>query len=335
MPFGVSVFIVFLKGMMKMAVKIRHFASDFMKVTQMAAINVYPWIGRGNKIAADGAGTNAMRNELNQLPLDATVVIGEGEMDEAPMLYIGEKLGKGDVLHVDIAVDPIEGTTLVAKGMNDAIAVMAVAPKGTLLHAPDMYMKKIACGPQAKGTICLTDSLKENMHRVAKALHKPVRELTVMIQDRPRHQQWIEDVLEEGAKVKLFAEVDITGVLATSLEQCDVDLFIGIGGAPEGVIAAAAQKGFGGDFLGQLMPETEEENARCVNMGLEDPYKIWTLDELVQTDDCLFTATGVTDGFVLKGVAHQQAMISSYSLVVTPNHTQFIEARHEGSELGK
>ncbi|MCS5500472.1 class II fructose-bisphosphatase [Lysinibacillus sp. FSL K6-0057] len=316
-----------------MTVQIKHFANDFMKVTQMAALNAYPWIGRGNKIAADGAGTNAMRNELNQLPLDITVVIGEGEMDEAPMLYIGEKLGTGEALHVDIAVDPIEGTTLVAKGMNDAMAVMAVAPQGTLLHAPDMYMKKMACGPQAKGAICLTDSLKENMHRVAKALHKPVRALTVMIQDRPRHQQWIEDVLEEGAKVKLFAEVDITGVLATSLEQCDVDLFIGIGGAPEGVIAAAAQKGFGGDFLGQLMPETEEEYARCVKMGIKDPHQIWTLDELVQTDDCLFTATGVTDGFILKGVMQQQAIMHSYSLVVAPNHRQFVEAKHEENEI--
>ncbi|WIV21390.1 class II fructose-bisphosphatase [Paenibacillus polygoni] len=317
--------------MRKMTVQIKHFTNDFMKVTQMAALHTYSWIGRGNKIEADRAGTNAMRNVLNQLPIASTVVIGEGEMDEAPMLYIGEELGAGKDLKVDLAVDPIEGTTLVSKGMHGALAVLAVAPKGTLLHAPDMYMKKIACGKKAKGAICLEDSLKENMHRVAEALGKKVNELTVMIQDRPRHQQWINDVLEEGARVKLFSEVDITGVLATSIEQCEVDLFIGIGGAPEGVIAAVAQKGFNGDFQGQLMPQTEQEYERCLQMGVSDPKHILLLDEIVKSEDCLFSATGVTDGLILNGVKHsnQKQEMQTHSLIVSQNHIQFIVGNHE------
>ncbi|MFJ5623623.1 class II fructose-bisphosphatase [Peribacillus loiseleuriae] len=308
---------------------IQSLAGAFLTVSQKAAVAAYPWIGKGNKNEADGAGTEAMRNEMNLINMNAVIVIGEGEMDEAPMLYIGERLGAGNGPDVDIAVDPVEGTTLVSKGQDNSLAVIAVAEKGTLLHAPDMYMEKIAVGPKAKGCIDITATLTENLKAVAKALGKDISELTVMMQDRPRHDYLIKQVFEVGAKVRLFSDVDITGAIATAIEELDVDILVGTGGAPEGVIAAVALKCLGGDFQARLVPETEEETARCIKMGLVNPSAVLTMDQIVKSNDCFFVATGITDGLLLKGVHKKETdKVSTHSFVATMNHSHFIEARH-------
>lgn len=307
---------------------------DFLHVAQQAAIASYPWIGKGNKHEADDAGTTAMRKHMNQIGMRGRIVIGEGEMDEAPMLYIGEELGTGVGPRVDIAVDPVEGTSLMAKGQDNAIAVIAVSAEGGLLNAPDMYMEKIAVGPKAKGVISIEASLADNMDAIAKALGKEKHELTVMIQERGRHDHLIKQVLDAGARVKLFSDGDVTGVIATALDEIEVDILVGIGGAPEGVLAAAALKCLGGDFQARLVPQNQEERDRCIAMGLEDPEKILTLDDIIKTEDCFFVATGITDGFLLRGVRKKtgEAMVT-HSFVTTASKNQsstyqFIESRH-------
>jgi len=310
---------------------VRALAMDFLTVAQQAAIASYPWVGKGNKNEADGAGTEAMRNQLNLIDMKGLIVIGEGEMDEAPMLYIGEELGTGKGPQLDIAVDPVEGTSLMAKGQDNSLAVIAVSKKGSLLHAPDMYMKKIAVGPKAKGCIDINAPLTENMKSVAKALGKDVKELTVMIQDRSRHNELIKQVFEMGARVKLFSEVDITGAVATAIDEMNVDILVGTGGAPEGVIAATALKCLGGDFQAKLVPQNQEEFIRCIEMGLVDPEKALTIDEIVQSDDCFFVATGITDGTLLKGVRKKEDVMITHSFVAIGgkmNNFQFIESRH-------
>jgi len=289
---------------------------DFLDVSQQAAIAAYPWIGKGNKMEADGAGTEAMRDRLNLIDMQGRVVIGEGEMDEAPMLYINEILGTGTGPSVDIAVDPVEGTTLMAKGQENSLAVIAVAQQGTLLHAPDMYMKKMAVGPKAKGWIDIQLSLTENMKAVAQALGKNIKDLTVTIQDRPRHDELINEVIEAGARVKLFSDVDITGAVATAIDDIDVDLLVGIGGAPEGVIAATALKCMGGDFQAVLLPQDETEFNRCVQMGILHPEIPLKIDDIVNTNDCFFIATGITGGMLLDGVKKREnGALMTHSLV--------------------
>ncbi|GAB1798304.1 MULTISPECIES: class II fructose-bisphosphatase [Priestia] len=310
---------------------VRALAMEFLTVAQQAAIASYPWVGKGNKNEADGAGTEAMRNQLNLIDMKGLIVIGEGEMDEAPMLYIGEELGTGKGPQLDIAVDPVEGTSLMAKGQDNSLAVIAVSKKGSLLHAPDMYMKKIAVGPKAKGCIDINAPLTENMKSVAKALGKDVKELTVMIQDRSRHNELIKQVFEMGARVKLFSDVDITGAVATAIDEMNVDILVGTGGAPEGVIAATALKCLGGDFQAKLVPQNQEEFIRCIEMGLVDPEKALTIDEIVQSDDCFFVATGITDGTLLKGVRKKEDVMITHSFVAIGgkmNNFQFIESRH-------
>lgn len=310
---------------------VRTLAMDFLTVAQQAAIASYPWIGKGNKNEADGAGTEAMRNQMNLIDMKGLIVIGEGEMDEAPMLYIGEELGTGKGPQVDIAVDPIEGTSLMAKGQDNSLAVIAASKKGSLLHAPDMYMKKIAVGPKAKGYIDINAPLTENMKSVAKALGKDVKELTVMIQDRPRHNELIKQVFEMGAGVKLFSDVDITGAVATAIDEMNVDILVGTGGAPEGVITATALKCLGGDFQAKLVPQNQEEFNRCMEMGLIDPEKVLTIDEIVRSDDCFFVATGITDGTLLKGVRKKGDIMLTHSFVTIGgaiNNFQFTECRH-------
>src|SRR5690625_1580763 len=211
---------------------------DFLKVTESAAVAAKPWVGSGNKIAADAAATNAMRENLNKMKMHSTVVIGEGEIDEAPMLYIGEKLGEGGSHEVDIVVDPIEGTTPTVNGQEHAITVIAAAPKGTLLHAPDMYMKKLAVGPKAKGKIDVDAPIEENIQAVAKANGKDITALNVLIQDRPRHTEYIDRIRKIGAKVQLFNDGDVIYATATCTERLGVDMFFGIGGAPEGVLGS-------------------------------------------------------------------------------------------------
>src|SRR4051794_2279209 len=304
---------------------------NFLAVAQKAAVASYPWIGKMNKIEADNAGTEAMRTQLNSMSIRGTIVIGEGEMDEAPMLYIGEKLGIGGGPEIDIAVDPVEGTTLMAKGQDNSIAVIAAAPKGSLLHAPDMYMQKIAVGPKAKGSIDIEASFTDNMKSVARAMEKSVDTLTVMVQDRPRHQGIIQQVIDLGAKVVLFSDGDVTAAIATAIETIAVDIFVGIGGAPEGVITAAGLKCLGGDFQAKLLPQNDEEYARCIAMGIENPNRVWTIDDLVKSDDCLFAASGITDGYLLKGVKESgNGLFISHSFVTSAKSKsyQFIEAYH-------
>jgi len=290
---------------------------EFLAVSQQAAIACHPLVGRRDKMEADGAGTKAMRNRMNQIDMNGVIVIGEGEMDEAPMLYIDEKLGTCNGPDVDIAVDPVEGTNLMAKGKDNSLAVIAVARRGSLLHAPDMYMEKIAVGPKAKGCIDIELSLTENMKSVAAALGKEICELTVMIQDRPRHEDLIQQVIQAGACVKLFSDVDITGAIATAFDEINVDILVGTGGAPEGVIAAAALKCLGGDFQAKLVPQDQAEFDRCIKMGIENPGKALTIDEIVKTNDCFFVATGITDGMLLKGTqTNKQGLVDTHSLVI-------------------
>lgn len=308
---------------------IQALSNEFLPVVQYAASVVYPWIGRGDHHTADEAATKAIREQINHLNMQGKIVIGEGEMDEAPMLYIGEIVGTGKGPAIDIAVDPVEGTSLVAKGMANSLVVIAAAERGALLHAPDMYMEKIAVGPKAKGCIDLSLSLTENMEKVARALGKDITELTVMIQDRPRHDHLIKQVFELGAKVRMFSDVDITGAIATAIDESDVDMLVGTGGAPEGVITAVALKCLGGDFQGRLVPQNEEERARCLRMGMKDPTAKLTIDDLVKTDDCFFIGTGITTGHLLKGIEKvDDERIITHSLIVTKNDAQFIETRH-------
>ncbi|MEH7237161.1 class II fructose-bisphosphatase [Bacillus sp. JJ1562] len=292
---------------------------DFLRVTESAAIASLPWVGSGNKIEADRAATNSMRTMLSQVEMDGTIVIGEGEIDEAPMLYIGEKVGTGKGKQIDIAVDPIDGTTSTSKGQNDAIAVIAAAPQGTLLHAPDMYMEKIATGPKAAGKIDINAPLEENLYAVAMACGKEIHELTVMIQDRERHQNWIDIVRGLGAKTYLFQDGDVIPAISTCIESLYADLFIGIGGAPEGVLAAVGIKSLGGEIQARLLPRTAEEIERCRNMGIEDIDKVLTHDQLVATNDCVFVATGITSNMLLNGIKREQNKFITHSIMINGN----------------
>jgi fructose-1,6-bisphosphatase II len=294
----------------------RELALEFVRVTEAAALAAGRLMGRGDKEAADQAAVDAMRSVFDTVYVDGTVVIGEGEMDEAPMLYIGEKVGIGKEPSVDIAVDPLEGTNLVAKGLPNALSVVAVAPRGCLLHAPDIYMNKIAVGPQAKGCIDLDASVTENLKAVAAALHKDVQDVTAIILERPRHAAIIEEIRAAGARVKLISDGDVSAAIATALPNTGVDILFGIGGAPEGVIAAAALKCLGGEIQARLVPDGEEELARVRQMGLSDPYKMLTLEDMVRGDDVFFAATGITDGDMLRGVRYRGQTAETHSLVM-------------------
>ena len=308
----------------------RSLVIELARVTEAAAINCAHWIGKGEKNLADGAAVEAMRNMFDTVAISGTVVIGEGEMDEAPMLYIGEKVGKGGV-EVDIAVDPLEGTNLTAKNMNGAIAVMAVAKKGGLLHAPDMYMDKIVVGPKAKGAIDINLSPEENMRNVAKALGKDVSELNIVMLERERHQYIVDAARKLGARCQFISDGDVSPVIATSFGTEGIDMMMGKGGAPEGVIAAAAIKCMGGDMQGRLVPETEEEVRRVHEMGIDDVNKVLTLDDLVSTDDVYFVATGVTNGDMLKGVRFTEKYAVTHTVIMrgVTGTIRFIEAYHD------
>lgn len=315
----------------------RDLALGLVRVTEAAALGSAKLMGRGDKIAADQAAVDAMRRNFDLLNIRGTVVIGEGEMDEAPMLYIGEKVGHGDgeSIEVDIAVDPLDGTNLVAKGVPNAIAVVAVARKGCLLHAPDMYMEKIAVGPRAVGCVSLDDPLSENIKRVAKALEKKVEDVTVIMLDRERHYHLMDEVRKVGARMKLITDGDVASAIATGFEDTGVDIMVGIGGAPEGVIAAAAMKCLGGEMQGRLHPECEEEVARCKTMGIDDCKKILMLDDIVKGDEVFFAATGVSDGDLLKGVVNYKNDIAKTQSVVMRAKTgtiRFVDTVHNLSK---
>ena len=272
------------------------------RVTEAAAIAAAKFRGRGNEKAADKAAVDAMRRELNRLHIRGRVVIGEGEMDEAPMLYIGEEVGIGDGPEVDIAVDPLEGTTICAKAMPNSLAVLAIAERGGLLHAPDMYMNKIAIGPgYPEGIIDLDASPADNLNALAKAKGVPISEITACILDRPRHADLIKAVREAGAAVQLIPDGDIAGVIwTTDPEETGIDIYLGSGGAPEGVLAAAALRCIGGQMQGRLMPLKDEERERAAKMGADINRK-YTLEDMA-SGDVIFSATGVTDGSLLDGV---------------------------------
>lgn len=280
----------------------RELALEIVRVTEAAALASAQWLGRGLKIEADDAATTAMRTMFDSVSCKGTVVIGEGELDEAPMLYIGEEVGNGNGPEVDIAVDPLEGTNIVAKGHPNAMAVIAVADRGTLLHAPDMYMEKIVVGPKAAGLVRIDDPIEKTIDIIAKMNNKRVRDLTVIIQERERHDEIVERVRKKGARVKLFGDGDVGASIATALPQTGIDLFVGTGGAPEGVISAAAIKALGGDMQARLVPSNEEEEQRCRDMGLEDPTQVLQLNDLVKGDDAIFAASGVSSGELLQGV---------------------------------
>lgn len=312
----------------------RSLSMELVRVTEAAAIASGRWMGFGKKDEADDAATTAMRQVFDTIPMRGTVVIGEGEMDEAPMLYIGEKLGLGYLPEVDIAVDPLEGTNLVAKGMWNALSVVAIAQKGCLLHAPDMYMQKIAVGPKAVGKIDIDAPVVDNLHAVAKAQGKDLEELVVVILDRPRHTRLIEEVRQAGARIKLITDGDVAAAIYTGFPDTGVDLLMGIGGAPEGVLGAAALKCLGGEMQARLLPENQEQHERCIRMGLEEPKQVLRMHDLVSGDDAIFAATGVTEGELLKGVQYQSGLARTHSVVMRAKTgtVRFMEATHRLSK---
>ncbi len=308
----------------------RNLGLSLTRVTESAAIACAKWMGRGDKEEADQAAVTGMRQMFDTIHIDGVVVIGEGEKDEAPMLYIGERIGKAcaNSPSVDIAVDPLDGTTSTAKGLANAISVIAVAPKGCLYHTKVYYMDKIAVGPKAKDVIDLNKPLKQNLIDTAKAIGKNIEDLTVTMLERDRHNPYIKECRELGCRIKLFRDGDVGAAIATNMEDSGIDIMVGIGGATEGVLAAAAIKCLGGGMQGRLFPYTQQEKMNCQS---EEFSKILTLDDLVKGDSVLFVATGVSDGDLLRGVRYLPNNIVKTHSVVMRGETgtiRFIEAVH-------
>ncbi len=310
----------------------RNLALELVRITEAAALACARLMGRGDEKAADAAAVDAMRKAFDSLHIDGTVVIGEGERDEAPMLFIGEKVGQRGpgAPEIDIALDPLEGTTICANGGVGSISVIAVAEKGNFLHAPDVYMDKIACGPQAKGIIDIDFTPSQNIRNVAKALGKEVEDMTVVILGRPRHTDLIAEVRRTGARIQLIGDGDVSAAIATAFPKSGIDLLIGIGGAPEGVISAAALQCMGGDFQARLKFRNDEERARATKMGVKDLTQKYTIDELAR-GSVMFCATGITDGPLLKGVKTlpgKQAKTHSIVMRSMTGTIRNIEAHH-------
>ena len=299
---------------------------DAVRVTEIAAIAASTLVGRGDEKAADQAAVDAMRTALNNLAIDGEIVIGEGERDEAPMLYIGEKVGRGGAA-IDIALDPLEGTTLTAKAMANALAVMAWAPKGTLLNAPDTYMDKIACGPgYPAGVIDLDKSPADNVRALAGAKGVSPEEITVCVLDRPRHAEIIASIRSVGARVNLITDGDVAGVMHTADPATGIDLYVGQGGAPEGVLACAALKCVGGQFQGRLVFRNADEKERARRVGITDFDKKYDLHEMVRAD-AIFAATGVTKGALLDGIRREGGHVVTHSLVMSSSTGTVREVR--------
>ncbi|HNZ09312.1 MAG TPA: class II fructose-bisphosphatase [Bacillota bacterium] len=281
----------------------REILLELVRVTETAALKAARFMGTGDKNAVDGAGVDGMRGMLDLVRINGTIIIGEGEKDKAPMLYNGEKVGLGgDEVEMDIAVDPIEGTSLVANGMPGAISVMVAADKGTLMPFPTFYAHKIAVGPEAKEGISLDEPVRVNLHVVAANLGKKVRDLTVVVLNRPRHEALIREIRECGARIKLIQDGDVAAAIATALPDTGVDMLMGIGGAPEAVITAAAMKCLGGEILTKLYAPDKDQKERAVNAGFKDLEETFCADDLAKGDGIVFSATGVTDGEMLRGV---------------------------------
>jgi len=308
----------------------RNLALDFVRATEAAAISSAFWVGKGNEKSADHAAVEAMRKAFSIIDMDGTVVIGEGERDEAPMLYIGEKVGSGRGMKLDIAVDPLEGTSITARGDPNAMSVFAAAPSGCLLNAPDTYMDKISVGAECVGAVDLDAPIEDNLHAVAERLGKPIDEVTVIILERDRHRELIENVRKCGCRIRLIRDGDIAGALAPAIEDSGIDILMGIGGAPEGVIAAVALKCLGGEIQGRLKYRNEEEKARAKKMGINDLNKKFTMNELASGEEAMFAATGVTDGTILKGVQFLSHGAKTHSIVMRAKTktVRFVEARH-------
>ncbi len=288
---------------------------EFLHVAEQAAIASAAYNGRGDKVAADQAATTAMREALNQIAFSGRIVIGEGERDEAPMLYIGEEVGTGGEA-IDIAVDPLEGTNLCAYNQPNAICTLAVAPQGSLLYAPDTYMQKIAVGPRARGKVSIDASVAENVKAVAEALNKPVSEVTVMVLNRDRHQDIIRDLHEVGCRVRLIEDGDVYGCIATAVSGTGIDMYLGTGGAPEGVLACTALKAIGGYFEGRFAFRSQEERDRAAKTSGVDLDGVLTMDDLVRSDETAFIAVGVTDGEMLGGVSHRNGKTTTTGLII-------------------
>lgn len=307
----------------------RNFALEFVRVTEAAALDSARLMGRGDEKLADQAAVEAMRKQLNSISFDGRVVIGEGERDEAPMLYIGEKVGKGEGIKLDLALDPLEGTTICARGGNNSLAVIAIAEEGQFLHAPDTYMRKIAVGPEARGVIDLTASPTENLHNIARAKKCNIEDLTVIILDRPRHAELITEVRNAGARIYMIGDGDVSAAISTCKPDSGVDVLMGTGGAPEGVIAAAALRCMGGDFQGQLVFNKEDERTRAKAMGIKDLDRIYHINELAR-GKVMFCATGVTQGPFLDGVRFFSGGARTHSVVMRSESgtIRFIHAEH-------
>ncbi len=299
---------------------------EMLEVTEAAALAAGRWMGRGDKHAADKAAVEAMRSAFNHLDISGEIVIGEGERDKAPMLYIGEKVGAGGE-EIDIAVDPLEGTNLTAYGQSNSLAVLAFGPKGTLLNAPDTYMYKVATGPLAAGTVHVDATPAENVAAVAKALGRPAGDIVVCILDRERHTDLIAEVREAGARIRLISDGDVFGAVATAIEGTGIHLYLGVGAAPEGVLAAAAMRCIGGEFMGRFRFRNDEERARAERMADCDIDGVLDMDCLVATDDAAFIATGVTDGELLRGVKYfgKGSRTHSVAMDASTGTVRFIE----------
>ncbi len=309
----------------------RNLALELARVTEAAALDAGRWVGKGDKISADAAATEAMRRTLDAMEINGLVVIGEGEMDEAPMLYIGEELGRGlaGECDVDIAVDPLEGTTICSKGTNGAIATIALAPRGGFLHAPDMYMDKLVTGPAGKGTVDIGKSAGENVRALAAAKNCDPQDLMVVLLDRPRHDKAIAEIRAVGARIQLISDGDVAPAIASAIDGSGVDMMLGIGGAPEGVLTAAAIKCLGGFMQGRLVFMNDAETTRARKMGISDLDKIYPAEEMAQ-GDIFFAATGVTNGDLVRGVRYFSGGAKTHTVVMRSKSRtiRFLETLH-------
>ena len=312
----------------------RTLSLEFARVVEAAALRSGRLLGRGQKDEADGLAVDAMRQAFDSVRISGTVVIGEGEIDEAPMVYIGEHVGAGGP-EVDIAVDPIEGTNLIAKGQNGAIAVMAIAEKGGLLHAPDMYMEKICVGPRGAGAIDITKSLTENIQNVAAKMGRKVDEINLVMLDRERHYGLMKEARDLGARIMLISDGDVNPAMECCIEGSGVHMVVGTGGAPEGVLAAAALKCAGGDMQARLKPGNEEEIRRCHEMGVKDVNQVLTLDDLVRTDDVIFAATAITRGNLLNPIQYFPGGARTHTIVMRSKTgtVRFLDTIHRDEKL--
>jgi fructose-1,6-bisphosphatase II len=318
-----------------MALPDRNLALELVRVTEAAAMAASRWMGRGDKNGADGAAVDAMRTILDTVPMDGIVVIGEGEKDEAPMLYNGERVGDGSAPEVDIAVDPVEGTTLTALGRGNAISVIAMSERGTMFDpGPCVYMEKIAVGPEAAGLVDITRTPTQNLTAVAQAKGESIRDVTAVILDRPRHEELIAEVRAAGARIRLIQDGDVIGAVSTALPDTGADILLGIGGTPEGVIAAAAMKCMGGEIQGRLWPRNDDERAAAIAAGY-DLDRVLRTDDLVSGDNAFFSLTGITDGEVLKGVHYDARGATTQSLVMRSRSgtVRTVSARHRLQKL--